>query len=312
MRPKDIVRAERLKNFLVAFHKERHPLPGVHSDRDRAVLIEQILESLHRIEYVAAIRNRGVSSSRTDPNSDLYDPLKAAIYWVAEGDVEEAFWQVFLFTYFGKHRTAGWRLARDVYGRLGQGQPFRWKVISNDFEDFFQWIRSNEEVLLSDGTSRHFGNHRKYESIKYESPRGTPHVFRSYIDWVGPTRSQFSKFGSITAPAGDNQVAAFERAYEALDVLSFGRTGKFDYLTMLAKVGLLNIEPGSPYMTSSTGPARGAKLLFTGSIDTRTPTKRMEALSIEFGRFLGISMQVVEDALCNWQKSPSHMVHFRG
>jgi hypothetical protein len=47
-------------------------------------------------------------------------------------------------------------------------------------------------------------------------------------------------------------------------VASFGRTARFDYLTMVGKLGLAGIEPGSTYMQGATGPFTGACLLFTG------------------------------------------------
>jgi len=48
------------------------------------------------------------------------------------------------------------------------------------------------------------------------------------------------------------------------DVERFGRTAKFDYLTMVGKLGLAAIEPGSTYMQGATGPLKGARLLFGG------------------------------------------------
>jgi len=88
----------------------------------------------------------------------------------------------------------------------------------------------------------------------------------------------------------------------------FGRTAHFDHLTMLGKLGLANIAPASPYLVGTTGPLKGARLLFgiTG------PPSRLDELTRELGNHLGVGMQVMEDSLCNWQKSPAAFKAFRG
>ena len=91
-------------------------------------------------------------------------------------------------------------------------------------------------------------------------------------------------------------------------IARFGRVAKFDYLAMVASLGLANIEPDSTYLKGSTGPLEGARLLFG---DKRT-TGQLENWLVELGDHLGVGMQVLEDALCNWQKSPHVFVPFRG
>jgi hypothetical protein len=81
---------------------------------------------------------------------------------------------------------------------------------------------------------------------------------------------------------------------------------------MIGKIGLSNIEPGKPYLAGATGPLRGARLLFLGDLSARADLTTLESLSITFGASLGVGMQVVEDALCNWQKSPNAFKAFRG
>lgn len=96
-------------------------------------------------------------------------------------------------------------------------------------------------------------------------------------------------------------------------VASFGRTGQFDYLTMLAKLDLAEIEPGSTYMTGATGPLAGAHLLFGTNSVTATP-RQLDGWLVELEATLGVEMgmQILEDSLCNWQKSPAQFVPFRG
>ena len=94
---------------------------------------------------------------------------------------------------------------------------------------------------------------------------------------------------------------------------SFGRTARFDYLNMIAKLDLAKIEPGSTYMTGATGPLKGARLLF-GAPGAKAKPTQLNAWLIELDASLGLEMglQVLEDALCNWQKSPARFKPFRG
>lgn len=105
---------------------------------------------------------------------------------------------------------------------------------------------------------------------------------------------------------------AFRWLYNSMNVLSFGRTAKFDYLTMLAKLNLANIEADSAYLKNATGPLRGARLLFSGRIVSNISANKLDQDLICLSQYLGVGMQVIEDALCNWQKSPNRHIRFRG
>ena len=120
MTPRDTELTQQLQCSLDKFEQTR-PLPGISDVGRRAVFIEQMLESIHRVRYISVIRGRTVSPRRLDPHDEHFDPLKAAIHSERQGEIDEACWMVFFFVHFGKHRKAGWRYAREVYGRLGDG-----------------------------------------------------------------------------------------------------------------------------------------------------------------------------------------------
>ena len=87
----------------------------------------------------------------------------------------------------------------------------------------------------------------------------------------------------------------------------FGRLARFDYLTNSARLGLSTAVAGRPYLPEATGPLAGARLLFG-----QAPPQRLEEIAIEFGRVTSVPFAVLEDALCNWQKSPTVFKRFRG
>jgi hypothetical protein len=312
VRPRDRARAEELNATLVRFDKETHQLLGIRKVVWRRVFVEQLVESLRRIEYAHFVRDEKFDAARADPSSDIFDPLRAAVFWMRKGNNDEAFWLVFLFVHFGKHRKDRWRLVRDIYGALG-GNPWTWKRVSTDPSAFRKWLAANENTLRGDGVSRRFGSHRKYESLSASSSAGTAAVIKSYVEWVAPPRTLHQVIQEAHKQVGQNPRDVFGFLYDSMKMVKrFGRLARFEYLTMLGKLGLAPIEPGSAYMNGATGPLQGARLLFDDDIDSKLSAKELDSLLNELGAYTHVGMQVLEDALCNWQKSPDKFTSFRG
>jgi hypothetical protein len=310
VRPGETNRAKTLDTKLQNYTKEVRPLPGIEEESHRKALVEQIIESIRRIEFVHVINKRKLSPKRTDPSSNLFDPLKAAVIRAREKNVEEAYWLVFIYVHFGKHRRAAWRLARDVYGGLDR-TPWTWAVVSSDPEKFAKWLKTNEVNLRAHGGM--FGGHRHYETLKASSSRGLPAVAESYIKWVKAANSHQELFAKALANAGGDPNKAFLELYKSMkSVISFGRLARFDYLTMVSKLGLAGIEPGSAFIAGATGPLTGGRLLFGGSLAADIKVKELDREIRSLGDYLNVGMQVMEDAICNWQKSPSKFKPFRG
>ena len=313
MRPKDCVHAERIRTRLLRYHDDRRPLPGIVSPRRQAAFLETLVESLRRVRYVAVLLETDIGVRRADPGSDSFDPLRAAILHHRADRIEEAFWLAFLATHFGKHQRAGWRYAREVYGRLGGGQLWDWNSVSMDVAGFRDWLHENVDALRRDDLPRGFGNHRKYESLDAYSASGTGEVIESYVRWIGPTRSHQHLIAEATDRSGEDPRAVFDYLYRSMaSVARFGRLARFDYLTMVGKLELARIEPGSTYMQGATGPVTGARLLFGDDEHADLHHAQLDRWLIELDADLGVGMQVLEDALCNWQKRPDQFRPFRG
>ena len=309
MRPRDRATACRLEQELLIFDQNNRPLKGIRDSSARAVFIEQLIESTRRVEFVTAIRSRDLSDKRLDPTTDLFDPLKAAILCQRRGDLEEAFWLVFLFVHFGKHPKAGWQYVRDIYGQLGSGDRWDWSNTSTNLSHFRVWLHAHQSNLRPLGVPHGFGNHRKRESLDAYSSGGTGTVVQSYVAWVRSKGSHKQMVGNAVRVAGRDPRIAFDVLYTSMDAVTrFGRLARFDYLTMVGKLGLARIAPGSAYLKGSTGPLMGARLLF----GSHYRIDRLDAWIVELGDTLGIGMQALEDALCNWQKSPRLFKPFRG
>ena len=260
MRSQDELNAQRVRSGLARYERRVHPLAGIADPAYRETLIRQFVESLRRIRYVTLMTQRDASTSRADPSGELFDPERAAVFYYRQGNLDEAFWLLFLSVHFGKPRRGGWQLVRDVYGRLGGGGRWNWAETSAHPPAFRQWLAANLAILKGgDGILRKFGNHRKYESLHPYSDRGTGAVIESYVNWVTRRGGHQGIIQEAVEEADGNPRSMFDYLYHSMDVMSFGRTAKFDYLTMVGKLGLAPIEPGSTYMDGATGPFRGGE-----------------------------------------------------
>lgn len=307
MRPVDVARAQALVAKMVSFNDNIRRLPGASTEARRTSLVRQMIDSFHRVEYIQRIGDRPIDPRRADPCSDLFDPLKAALIHLRAGDPDEAGWLTFLSTHFGYHVRTRWQSTRIVYGARGS-LPWTWLRTSSNPDAFRSWFMENAHAL----TQIRFGNHRKYESIRTDARENLADVVASYVSWVGANRGHELLLRDVMESSGDNPRVAFENIYNSMTVKRFGRTGKFDYLTMMAKLGIWNIDPPHPYFGNATGPVQGASLLFTNSKIETVSRSELSAYVVELGHAISANMQVMEDSLCNWQKSPDNYIPFRG
>lgn len=300
-------KAESLAHQLEEFDETIAPLVGVRPFENQHAFVWQLIASLQRIDYVKAIVNRRarLSPDRANPANSLFDPVQAAVL-LREQDFEEACWLVFIATHCGRNLRTAWMLSGELYGGLGQ-HKWTWAEVADDPTVMHAWLRRYHDQF-----NGKFGNHRKYESLK-DGRAWVGRVITSYIEWVNSFGSHAEMFAQASAAAHGDRRKAFDWLYQSMrPVYRFGRTGRFDYLTMIAKVGLADIDAGSTYLNEATGPLRGARLFFDGQIDSTSSARELENRVAALEAHLGVGMQALEDAMCNWQKSPNKYVPFRG
>jgi len=306
MRPKEEPLYETIRGKLLRIVEDGQELPGIADPAAMDVLVMQLIDSIRRVIYVQRLGQRDISPIRSDPASEHFDPLRAAAMFHQMDMDDEACWLVFLSTYCGKHVRYGWKMTRDIYGALGEADRWTWERTSANPHAFRAWIGTHHGSIR-----RSFGNHRKFESLRPDTRKSPGNVVESYLAWVGDERTHAVRIGEAVYAAEGDRKTAFEHLFDSMvSVLSFGRTTRFDYLSMLGKLDLAPIEPGSAHLKGSTGPKSGARLLFGARRDAALEDRvRMLEARLPLGSF---GMQVLEDALCNWQKSPRRYVRFRG
>jgi hypothetical protein len=295
-----------IRQDLDDFAQNVMPLPGAPTPVEREVLSTQIVASLRREDYYRLIQQRGaISAARADPHSPSFEAELGVVHLLQNGRVDEAAWLIFLMVYFARP-VEGWGRLAQVYGRLGQGR-WDWATVSANPAAFGQWLAANWMRV-----SGKFGSHRKYESLKPGAPRPMGRAVQQYVNWIQGGGGHARHFASIVRAAGNHPGPIFDAFYKQLPVIGFGRLGRFDWVSMLARFGLIHAIPDTAYLEGATGPAYGARLLFQGNRKARSTTHQVQQWLDLLDQRLGVGMVVLEDALCNWQKSPQRFVHFKG
>lgn len=281
---------------------------GLTNEARKSVLAAQLVDSVRRIIYLNLLSARSHSPSLHTPYSGSFEPLGGATVFLKANQVDDAYWLAYLATHFGKHKIDGWNLTEDIYGRFDQGAVWDWASVSKSPQAIEEWLEVNYPTVTSAGRPRRFGNHRKFETLKPGS-KGTGRALRSYIEWVGGYGSHQALIGAAQQKVGQNPQEVFAFLYRELDNVSkLGRLGKFDLLCNWSNLMIAPIFPDKAYISESTGPKAGAKLLFGNGLSAVA----LEAACVKLSEHLDVSPQAVEDSLCNWQKSPESYIYFRG
>lgn len=298
---------QRIENTLQTYAQTVSALPGLPTAIERDVLSRQIVASIRREDYFQLIQQRGpISAGRANPADSAFEAELGVVHYIQAGQLDEAAWLIFLMVYFAKPELSGWQRLKDVYGALGAGR-WDWATVSGNPAGFTAWLAQHWQAI-----GGKFGNHRKYESLDPAADRPIGPAVTSYINWVMASGGHRQHFAAIIQNAGNDPHVIFDAFFRAIPVRGFGRLARFDWVSMLARYGLIPAAAGSAYFNGATGPASGAKLLFFNNRKAAISNAALQARLDSLDQHLGVGMEVLEDSLCNWQKQPRTFTHFKG
>lgn len=303
-------RRTQLDAAITAYENANGKLAGLSTAARKETWLDQLVSSLRRIEYMKLLTTAKIDPARDNPHNMLFDPIRAAARLGKLGRRDEAVWMAFIATHFGKHIVDGWKLAANVLGSFGTGPVWDVTTYGNGRAAFDHMLFRNQAALSDANQSGRFSNHRQYQSKK---PNIISAVFSTYYDWQFRAGGFAQLIHTTHQRVGQNPTEVFDELYRSLNsVYGFGRLGKFDFLTMLSKLDLAPIEAGSAYIVGATGPLSGAKLLFYNSTSHAVSSGQLSPRVDGLDHYLQTGKQVIEDSLCNWQKSPDKYVFFKG
>lgn len=286
---------DELADALHAYQQEHGDLVGLQPNGAEDTLIRQMIASMRRTEYIRFFDRREHSQRRCDPNDWMFDPLIAAHTLRNEGRMDEAVWLVFFATQFGKHAVDGWKLCANIFGSFGDGPIWTKEKYAESPEDFVAMLNANSASLAVANIAGQYSNHRRYVSRKPDSIAMT---FQTAYAWLFKFGSFSDHVRDVHRRRGQEPKGAFDELYTSMkSVHTYGRLGAFDFLTMLGKLDLAPILPGSTYLVGATGPLRGARLLFHGATDYPIAPRELQARFDYLDGFLKIGMQPLEDSV---------------
>lgn len=305
--PSKEAQRQQIAATLLAYSQNVVNLSGLPTAVERDVLSQQIVASIRREEYFQLIQQRGpISPRRADPTDAGFEAELGVVHLIQTGQLDEAAWLIFLMVYFAKPELSAWRRLRDVYGALGTGK-WDWATVSVNPAAFTAWLAQNWKAI-----GGKFGNHRKYESLDPAADRPIGPAMASYINWIMAAGGHVQHFAAVIQNAGNDPHIIFDAFFRAIPVRGFGRLARFDWVSMLARYGLVPATAGSAYFNGATGPASGAKLLFFNNRKAAISNAALQTRLDSLDQHLGVGMEVLEDSLCNWQKQPRTFTHFKG
>jgi hypothetical protein len=259
-------------------------LPGVMKEQRRRLFFNELEHSIRFEAYRQSFASR---PGPVEPLADGWHPWTAI---ASLDDREEAIWLAYLTTFFGpdERRHDTWRATRVVYSAFGSGRPTFSEVQSDD-RLLPRLCHANAQLFRS--LPR--GNHRKYEPKDADHKLGLLASVDSLLGLAARHGGLLRWFTDGTSPSD-----RFERLMSELRIVSFGRTGRFDLLTLVGDLGVVELTAPRLYLKGATGPLEGARQAIPGVRDEAELDRRLEKVVDAFG----ISGAVLEDALCNWQK----------
>jgi hypothetical protein len=274
-------------------------LPGLRHPGSRRRFIDEVALAERRIAGRRLLSaNPGVVDMR-EPNVDdlTWSPLRATVQWTRAGDRDEATWLAYLTTFFGEDERHAdrWRSTRLAYSGFGEGRLSWTHLVAEP-----QFVSELGERHCATYVTLKRGNHRKYEPATKgpDHPWGLPACVRSLVTLADKRGGLGQFFVGVGAPP----TARFDRLMRELKpLLRFKRTGCFDLLVLLGDLGVYDLEAPRLYLAGATGPKTGAELMLPGI----TEVDGLDDALCAVARRVGVEIQAMEDALCNWQKQRS-------
>jgi hypothetical protein len=261
------------------------------------ILAKQTFDSIRRIQIYKVYKIKAQQAVKDD-KPFMYTSNPFVLAQRMDLNLQNRVWVLYLATYFGKSNKSKWSLFNRAVFRKDQA-IIKFDEVNEDLDNYFKYLSSFDFFLDCD-----YSNHRKFTAKKLLGEKG---LFRS-IEY-------FTK--NIELYSSENEMEFHEMYLLAKKIPGFGRLASFDFTSSLVKCGFNVKEPKSMYADHSTGPLAGLKLLlrltdnnFSYVSQKKLSSELMDWFSINSNIFM--TGQVLEDAICNWQKDTRKYVRYTG
>lgn len=297
MNPQHTSLTQMIEEKLWSYNKDVRPLPGLKSRTNGRLFLTYLAEALEEVRSMVILKQNVVNGNGMSHKNSAFDPLTLAVLQQQQGNDEEAWWLVFLAAYFGKHKKTVWALLQGVYTALDTSIQWTWENTYLNKKLFDQWINDNQEFLRKLGS---FGEQHKYQTLDVHKTAKVVADINSYIDWVQQNGSHKEILNNAVRQVGSKPGDLFHYLYLSIDKgTHLTRPLKFEYLTLIGKLGLADIEPVDAYLMELPALKKGARWLFIGNEDANIGVKELNQSLKDLAQYLDFyyGIQVLEDAL---------------
>jgi len=261
------------------------------------ILARQTIDSIRRIDVYNSYKKRALQAVN---NKLEFIHTSNPFVLAQRSDLDEInkVWVLYVATYFGKSNKSKWELFnRATFDNSGSIMLF--ENIQKDLDKYFIHLSSFD---FFDGCA--YSNHRKFTAKRLTGEKGVIESMKYFVKNI----DQYSVKNKMD----------FHSIYElSQKIPNFGRLAAFDFSSSLVKCGLNIEEPQSMYAEHSTGPLDAIGLLLRLTNNDSSSKSKIKLSSdlmkwfIENTRIF-MTGQVLEDAICNWQKNTSSYVRYSG
>lgn len=261
------------------------------------ILARQTNDSIRRIKIYKVYEERALHAVA---KGHYFIHTSIPFVLAQRGDLSQVnkVWVLYIATYFGKSSKSNWELFnRATFDNNRSIMLF--EDIRKDLNKYFAYLYS---LNFFDGCA--YSNHRKFTAKRLKGQKG---VFES-MEYIVENIDQYSVENKMD----------FDSMYKlAQKIPNFGRLAAFDFSCSLVKCGLNIEEPQSIYGEHSTGPLNAIGLLLQVTNNSSSSEAKLRLCSDLMQWFQNNSTifmvgQVLEDAICNWQKNTLHYIQYRG
>lgn len=261
------------------------------------ILAKQTFDSIRRIKIYETYKIKAQQAVK-DGKPFIHTSNPFVLAQRTDLNLQNKVWVLYLATYFGKSSKSKWTLFNRATFKKDQS-IIKLDEINVDLNSYFKYLSSFDFFQDCD-----YSNHRKFTAKKLTGVKG---LFRSIEYFVG----------NIALYSPKNEMEFHEMYLLAKKIPGFGRLAGFDFTSSLVKCGFNVNEPKSMYANHSTGPLKGLKLLLklTDNNSSYSSQKQLSSDLMDwFSKNSDIFMtgQVLEDAICNWQKNTRNYVRYVG
>lgn len=270
------VRRGDIREKLESFWQDSPHLPCIyHSKRIEqfSSLVADIANSFISISETG----RGTSAWEKESSGNAcFDPIAMAFTYNLRGDIDEACWLLFLLSYFGRHPRHEWRLLEKIYFGFGKRAQWTWEYASSDPSAFASWLMEYQYDLYRSGN---LGNAHKFVSFDNHKAMKTADHIIGYISWVKSAKGHRQLLSDAVSSVDGLPSLIFNMLYTAINSqLRFKKAITFEYLSLLGIIGMINIEPGRPYLSDHLFSKLGANWLFDATAGSKLRTSELETI----------------------------------